>query len=423
MQPAEDVSQREELESLKAKLLEMQQSYNESQRTVAELRAHNASLQSDKQQAQETLGLEKLKLSEAGKAREIAEEQHKSTLDERDTALAKAVEEKKTAELGRDSARKVAQDQFGKRMAAAFEKDAALAKAVELEKTADDRVSNALKVHNEMADKRAAHWQASFEEAETKLAIAKEDLDRTNKSNAKIAAEVAAEFLESTQKLESWRKKLIHCQFKLEQAESSEGKASRKVEPLEARQAAPAAKKGGEDFYTELLEHLQKSKFNQDGMNQFHEWYASTEGSRPKGLPPSLGQPVYTEAQARTIHEQGRLVGHYEAEVCADLRAVVKWKMQRKVENFAKRTEFFKDETHRLHPVKLGREAAELIASVQAAKKKGRPDLDKRVLKPQQTPEVYSRLTREERTSKFWDAFETAAVKVAIEAGLGEPED
>jgi septation ring formation regulator EzrA len=81
MQPAEDVSQREELESLKAKLLEMQQSYNESQRTVAELRAHNASLQSDKQQAQETLGLEKLKLSEAGKAREIAEEQHKSTLE------------------------------------------------------------------------------------------------------------------------------------------------------------------------------------------------------------------------------------------------------------------------------------------------------------------------------------------------------
>jgi hypothetical protein len=107
-QPAEDKSPREELESLKAKLLEMQQSYDESQRTVAGLRAHNASLRSEKQQAQETLGLEKLKLSEAGKARKIAEEKHKSVLAERDTALAKAVEEKKTAELGRDSARKVA---------------------------------------------------------------------------------------------------------------------------------------------------------------------------------------------------------------------------------------------------------------------------------------------------------------------------
>jgi hypothetical protein len=308
-------------------------------------------------------------------------------------------------------------------MAAAFEKDAALAKAVELEKTADDRVNKALKVNNEMADKRAAHWQASFEDAETKLAMAKEDLDRANKSNAKIAAEVAAEFLESTQKLESWRKKLEHWQFKLEQAETSEGKASQKAEPLEARQAASAAWKEREDFYTELLERLEKWKFNQDGMNQFNDWYASTEGSRPRGLPPSLGQPVYTEAQARTIHEQGRLVGHFEAEVCADLRAVFKFKLQGKVEDFAERTEFFKDETHRLHPTRLGREAAELIASVQAAKLKGRPDLDKRVIKSQETPEGYSRLTREARTSIFWSAFEKAAVKVAIEAGLEEPED
>jgi hypothetical protein len=89
MQPAEDESRREELESLKAKLLEMQQSYDESQRTVAELRAHNASLQSDKQQAQETLGLEKLKSSEAAKARETAEE--------RDAALAEG-QSSRTAE-------------------------------------------------------------------------------------------------------------------------------------------------------------------------------------------------------------------------------------------------------------------------------------------------------------------------------------
>lgn len=88
-QPTEDESPRKELESLKAKLLEMQQSYDESQRTVAELRAYIASLQSDQQQAQETLGLEKLKLSEAATARETTEEQHKSAVDERDAAPAK----------------------------------------------------------------------------------------------------------------------------------------------------------------------------------------------------------------------------------------------------------------------------------------------------------------------------------------------
>lgn len=46
-------------------------------------------MQSDKQQAQETLGLEKLKPNEAAKARETAEVQHKSTLYERDAAFAK----------------------------------------------------------------------------------------------------------------------------------------------------------------------------------------------------------------------------------------------------------------------------------------------------------------------------------------------
>ena len=230
-QRAEDESRLEELESLKAKLLEMQQAYDESQRTVAELRAHNASLQSDKQQAQEILGLERLKLSEAEKqhksvlakrdaalakaveatktaelgrdaAREIARDilsERMAVAYERDAALAKAAEEKRTAELGRDAAREIARDILSKRMAVAFERDAALAKAAEWEKIADDRVKNTLKVNNEMADKRAAYWQKCFEEAETRLAI-------VNKRNAMMAAEL----LESTQRLQSWHMELEH---------------------------------------------------------------------------------------------------------------------------------------------------------------------------------------------------------------------
>ena len=100
------------------------------------------------------------------------------------------------------------------------------------------------------------------------------------------------------------------------------------------------------------------------------------------------------------------------------MRAVYHKKIQRKVEDYAERAAFFKDATHRLHPTRLGRETAEFIAGAQAAKKLGKPDVDKCVCKSAQTPEIYSMLTREVKSSQFWEAFEVVAVKTAREAGI-----
>lgn len=301
--------------------------------------------------------------------------------------------------------------------------NAAHAKDVQEHQAARERLDNALKESSQRADEQLAKSQEHIEFVEANLATVEEALEKEQKSNAEVAAEVMIHLMEETQNLKSFRKQLEIEKFKLEKAKSSESEASRKIELSEAREAAIARGKERDDFYATLLEQLMKSKFNKDGMIQFRNWYVFNERSRPSTLPPPPGQLVYTEAQAQRFYEKDRLVRHYEAEVILDLKAVLIMKLEHKVKNAGRRTAFLKDETHGLNPVRFGRETAELIASVKAAEKTGRPEVDKRVLKSQSAPDWHARLTREDRKSLFWSKFEETAYKVGKAAGLKSESD